>query len=236
MRTGLITASFALFLAAGADDRPADGWRSLPLVTEGKVDPAWVQVGYGHFAVEDGTLRTEPDEKGLGLLLYRKEKFGNCQVRVVYKAKDARSNSGVFVRIDDGILKKLDEKPTPAKREAGGKLTPDSLRGMQDASEKEVGPWYAVHHGYEVQICDVALGNRSRTGAVYSLAGSSALPDKPPTEWRVVTLTLDGHPVLGDAGRKRVAQVDPDGPEVPAPREWYRAKRGARRPGVGYLR
>src|SRR5688572_23551139 len=57
-----------------------DGWRTLPLVKDGKVDPAWVQVGYGGFAVHDGTMRTDCDEKGLGLLLYRKEKFGDCQI------------------------------------------------------------------------------------------------------------------------------------------------------------
>src|SRR6476619_6742182 len=48
---------------AGADDPPG-AWRPLPLVKDGKVDPAWVHVGYGGFAVEDGALRTECDEKG----------------------------------------------------------------------------------------------------------------------------------------------------------------------------
>src|SRR5262245_58868481 len=149
MRRVMLTATFALFLstgpgpAAGGDDRPADGWRALPLIKEGKVDPAWVQVGYGGFSGEDGGLRTERDEKGLGLLLYRKEKFGDCQVRVVYKCKDARSNSGVFVRIDDGILGKVNEKHAPASRDSRGQLTKESLQIFKDASEKELGPWYA---------------------------------------------------------------------------------------------
>jgi hypothetical protein len=43
------------------DTQPGQ-WRPLPLITDGKVDPAWVQIGYGGFAVEDGTLRTECDE------------------------------------------------------------------------------------------------------------------------------------------------------------------------------
>ena len=83
---------------AGGDDDPPDGWRPLPLIRDGKVDPAWAQVGWGGFVVEDGVLRTECDEKGLGLLLYRAETFGNCQIRVVYRSKDAKSNAGVFVR------------------------------------------------------------------------------------------------------------------------------------------
>lgn len=241
MRSGMITATIALFLstgsgpAAGGDDPPADGWRVLPLIKDGKVDPAWVQIGYGGFAVEDGTLRTECDEKGLGLLLYRKEKFGDCQIRVVYRSKDAKSNSGVFVRIDDGILKKIDEKHAPARRDASGKLTEDSLRVFQDASEKELGPWYAVHHGYEVQICDGAGGKRGRTGAVYSLAESAALPDKPPAEWRVMVITLKGGRVLVDIDGKRVTTFDPDGKDVPADRQWFEPKREPRRPAAGYL-
>src|SRR5262249_30094137 len=147
----------------------------LPLVKEGKVDPAWVQVGYGGFTVEDAALRTEGSEKGLGLLLYSKEKLGDCQVLGVFRSRDAKSNSGGFVGIDDGILKKLDEKHAPAKRNSSGKLTEESLKVFKEASDKEQGPWYAVHHGYEVQICDAAEVKRSRTGAVYSLAESIAL-------------------------------------------------------------
>src|SRR5262245_29063759 len=116
MRNCILMATLALLLASGprgvvgGNEEPADGWRSLPLIKAGKVDPSWVQVGYGGFAVEEGTLRTECDEKGLGLLLYRPEKFGNCQIRVVYRSKDAKSNSGVYVRIDEGILTRLDQK------------------------------------------------------------------------------------------------------------------------------
>jgi 3-keto-disaccharide hydrolase len=241
MRITITTATLALFLltgpgpAAGADEPPADGWKALPLIKEGKVDPAWVQVGYGGFAVEDGSLRTECDEKGLGLLLYRKEKFGDCQIRVVFKSKDAKSNSGVFVRIDDGILDKVNEKHAPAKRDSSGKLTKESLQIFKDASDKEQGPWYAVHHGYEVQICDGEDRKRSRTGAVYSLAESSALSDKPPAEWKVMVITLKGNLVLVDIDDKRVTTFDPDGKDVPADREWFEPKREPKRPTAGYL-
>ena len=45
-------------------------WRTLPLVTDGKVDPAWTHTGYGTFTVDGGALRTDCDARGLGLLVY----------------------------------------------------------------------------------------------------------------------------------------------------------------------
>jgi hypothetical protein len=217
------------------DDRPGGAWKALPLVKDGKVDPAWLQVGYGRFVVEDCALRTEPDEKGLGLLLYRPEKFGDCQLRVVYRAKDAKSNSGVYVRIDDGILKRMDEKHAAARRDEDGRLTAASLKVLQEASEKEVGPWYAVHHGYEVQICDAAEGKRSRTGAVYSLNESAALPDKKPAEWKEMVISLHGIEVLVDINGKRISAFDPNGKDVPGGRQRYEPKRESKRPAAGYI-
>jgi len=220
---------------AFAEEGPTDGWRTLPLIKDGKVDPGWVQVGYGGFAVEDGSLRTECDEKGLGLLLYPKEKFGHCEIRVVYRSKDAKSNAGVFIRIDSGILDKVNEKHAPARRDAAGRLTPESLQIFQDASEKEQGPWYAVHHGYEVQICDSAGSKRSRTGAVYSLAESTTVSNKHPTEWKTMIITLRGNQVLVDIDGTRVTSFDPDSKDVPSDRQWFEPKREAKRPTAGYL-
>jgi hydrogenase maturation factor len=216
-------------------DQPSNRWRTLPLIQDGKVHPDWVHIGYGGFAIDEGTLRTECSEKGLGLLVYRKEKFGNCQIRVVYRSKDAKSNAGVYVRIDDGILKKINDNHPPARRNADGSLSKDSLQVFMDASEKEQGPWFAVHHGYEVQICDGEKAKRSRTGAVYSLAESSSVSDKPPTEWKTVIITLKGNLVLVDIDGKRVTTFDASGKDVPAEREWYEPKRVPKRPTSGYL-
>src|SRR6266436_4338752 len=88
--------SFQVGRAAESKSEPA--WRPLPLITGGKVDPSWMHVGWGCFVVDEGALRTECDPKGLGLLVYQKERFGNCQLRVVFKTKEAKSNSGVYVR------------------------------------------------------------------------------------------------------------------------------------------
>src|SRR5438552_3335087 len=193
----LLTACTCVALSGCADEkRPVNssggvsGWRSVPLTKDGKIDPAWIQVGWGGFVVEDGMLKTAPDERGLGMLLYKKEKLGDCQVRVVFKPTKPQANSGVFVRLDDGILNHLDEKAFPAKRDPAGKLTEESMKGMQEASEKQLGPWYAVHHGYEIQIADGG-DPYHRTGAVYSLAKSAFDPSKHPAgEWRTMVITL----------------------------------------------
>ena len=100
MRSASILATLPMILwtgrcvIAGGDGVPPDEWRSLPLIKDGKVDPGWVQVGWGGFVVEDGSLRTECDKKGLGLLLYRKEKFGDCQIWVVYRSRTRNPTRG----------------------------------------------------------------------------------------------------------------------------------------------
>jgi hypothetical protein len=224
----------AAFAPAGAAEPTGASGRSLPLVQAGKVDPAWVQVGWGGFAAENGMLRTEPDEKGLGLLVYRPEKFGNCQIKIVFRAKDARSNSGVYVRIDDGILAKVADNHPPARRGADGKLTPESLKIFQDASERDLGAWYAVHHGYEVQICDTGDAYH-RTGAIYSLAKSSAPAAKSADAWRMMIITLRGERIDVELDGRRVTSFDPASKELPARKQWHEPRREPRRPPAGYL-
>jgi hypothetical protein len=241
MRTTMVaTASVfflfnAIVLIARSEDQQSAAWKTLPLIQDGKVHPDWVHIGYGGFTIDDGSLRTECSEKGLGLLVYRKEKFGDCQIRVIYRSKDSKSNAGVYVRIDDGILKKINENHAPARRDAQGALSKDSLKVFMDASEKELGPWYAVHHGYEVQICDAPSDKRSRTGAVYSLAGSTSLPDKPASEWKRMIITLDGNRILIDIDGQRVTTFDPASKDIPTEREWYQPKRDPKRPASGYI-
>lgn len=83
----------AFFLAICANfsqlQASESGWRALPLITAGHVDQNWCHGGWGEFSVDGDSLRTECDPKGLGLLAYRKERFGNCQLRVVFKSKEA---------------------------------------------------------------------------------------------------------------------------------------------------
>ena len=209
----------------GAKPEQQQGWRPLPLVTDGKVDSVWFHTGYGTFTVDDGALRTDCDERGLGLLVYGQEKFGDCQIRVVYRGKDPRSNSGVYVRIDDGILKTRGQEVPPARRE-DGRLTDAGLRAMQEASEGELGPWYAVHHGFEVQIADEG-DEMHRTGAVYSLARAEASPAREPGGWRTMVITLKGERVGVQLDGKLVTSFDAAAKDLP--------KREHRRPTKGYI-
>src|SRR5512132_2140898 len=95
--------------AAGLSSAPAE-WEILPLVVDGKIDAAWKQVDWGGFVVDQGAVRTQPDARGMGLLVYTRAKFGDCQIRVVYRSEKPHSNAGVFIRMDDGILSRLGEK------------------------------------------------------------------------------------------------------------------------------
>src|SRR6185295_7348676 len=115
----------------GAESATEPAWRAVPLVADGKVDPNWVHVGWGSFVVDDGALRTESDPKGLGLLVYKKERLGNCQIRVVFKTKDAKSNSGVYVRIADGVLEQVKQPGAAFERDAAGKPSKESMEKMQ---------------------------------------------------------------------------------------------------------
>lgn len=237
---GLAAASLLLASCSNANRNPNDGaakasWRSLPLVTDGKVDPAWTHTGYGVFTVDGGALRTDCDARGLGLLVYTKEKLGDCQIRVVYRGKDPKANSGVYIRIDDGILRAVDDQVPPAARKRDGKLTDDGLKAMQSASEKDLGPWYAVHHGYEVQIQDAA-DEFHRTGAIYSLTKADTAPAlKDDAASRTMLITLQGETVSVDVDGKRVSHFDATAGNVPERKEWYEPKREPRRPAKGYI-
>ena len=193
LRTAVLLLAMAILVAVAVaaeqqaipapGDKPADrreaDWRTIPLLHAGAADKAWTLVGYGNFAVDGDSLRTEPDERGMGLLVYTKEKFGDCRLRVVYKTKDAKSNAGVFVGIDDQILTRLDSKAAPAKRDKDGKLPKAEIAKFQKASEKGLGAWWPVHHAYEIQICDTGDAYH-RTGAVYSLAKAAVAPPADP--------------------------------------------------------
>ncbi|MBA3311740.1 MAG: DUF1080 domain-containing protein [Planctomycetaceae bacterium] len=207
-------------------------WRSIPLVENGKVADEWKFIGYGDFAVVDGAIKTEPDARGLGLLVYAKEKFGDCRIKVVYRSEGPRSNSGVYVRIDDGVLDAA--KPAPAERTPDGKLTAKGEANLKEASEKEQGPWYAVHHGFEVQIVDTADAFH-RTGSVYSLAGAEPAPQSSEGSWRTMIITLKGDAIAVAIDGKAVSEFDGDLAAARERKIWHEPKREPKRPRSGYL-
>lgn len=231
---GLAT-SLTLLLASPANAAENDsGWRNLPLITNGKVDPAWGHTGFGSFTVDNGALRTDCDPRGLGLLVYKKEPLGNCQIRVVFRTKDRRSNAGVYVRIADGILDQIGKTGAAFKRNAEGEPTPETLEIVKAAAEREEGPWFAVHRGYEVQIADGG-DEWHRTGAIYSLAPSSRSSTKRPDEWKTMVITLDGERIQVDLDGQRITNFDPTSPNLPPRRQWHEPKREPKRPVAGYI-
>jgi hypothetical protein len=84
-----------MFLTLGAWSGKgfAEDWKPL---FNGKDLSGWEHVGPGRFVVTDGVLKTEG---GMGMLWYTRQKFGNCQIRVVWKVATESSNGGIFIRI-----------------------------------------------------------------------------------------------------------------------------------------
>jgi 3-keto-disaccharide hydrolase len=84
--------AFVCLLVSATGGFAAGNWRPL---FNGKDMAGWEHIGPGSFTVENGMLVSHG---GMGLLWYTKERFGNCVLRVVYKA-DPKANSGVFIQI-----------------------------------------------------------------------------------------------------------------------------------------
>ena len=228
MWLGALAAGLLSFQMNAADD----GWRELPLIKNGKVAPEWVMIGYGEMAVDNGALRTEPDPKGLGLLVYGKERLGNCQIRVVFKAKDERANDGIYVRIADGVLDLVKTPGAPFDRGANGEPSAASMEKVKASAEKEEGAWFGVHRGYEVQIA--GGGDRfHRTGSIYSLAPSDAEPR--PGEWQTMIITLDGTKITAELDGKPAAKLDTASRNLPPRKQWHEPKREPKRPEAGYI-
>ena len=65
----MITLLWISLVAVSNVKQPEHPWRTLPLITNGKVDASWAQIGYGSMVIDDNSLRTECDAKGMGLFL-----------------------------------------------------------------------------------------------------------------------------------------------------------------------
>jgi hypothetical protein len=92
--SAVLLASFLTFVGCQhAKPVASNEWRTLLDATHTN---GWKMVGPGEFKWENGDLVTYG---GMGLLYYERERFGNCQIRVVFKLTDTNDNSGVFIRI-----------------------------------------------------------------------------------------------------------------------------------------
>jgi hypothetical protein len=230
----LAAVACSLFSVRAADSKLNSGWRTIPLVKNGKVSSDWVHIGYGGFSTEGDAIRTDCDPRGLGLLVYKKERLGNCQVRVVFKVKDKNSNSGVYVRLRDSILAQAGKPGDAFDRDANNKISDESMKKVQAAAEREEGAWHAVHNGYEVQIAGGG-DELHRTGAIYSLAPSKGVSAKQPGEWQTMVITLDGTRISVELDGQSVSSLDTASKDLPPRKQWHEPKREPKRPEVGYI-
>jgi hypothetical protein len=99
-------------------------------------------------------------------------------------------------------------------------------------AERPPDPWFAVHHGYEVQI--LATGDEwHRSGCIYSMSRATARAQRPPGEWNVMDVALRGPLVRVTLNGVLVTTFDPAGP-VPPRAQDYEPERGPR-PEHGYI-
>jgi hypothetical protein len=93
-------------------------------------------------------------------------------------------------------------------------------------------PWYAVHHGHEVQI--LATGDDwHATGCIYSMTAVTARPEKPPGEWNEMDIILRGEHVEILINGVSVTTFK-TGQSVPPRTKPYEPERGPR-PARGYI-
>ena len=83
--------------------------------------------------------------------------------------------------------------------------------------------------------CGELTDSFHRTGAIYSLAPSSDVSNKPPGEWKTMLITLAGDRIVVSLDGKRITSFDPDSPDVPPQKQWYEPKREPKRPAAGYI-
>ncbi len=93
-------------------------------------------------------------------------------------------------------------------------------------------PWFAVHHGYEVQI-EEAGDDYHRTGVIYSMTRALAKAPPGPDGWNTMEITLRGQRTVVHVNGVLVTDFDSSQP-VPERKMWYEPERGPR-PESGYI-
>lgn len=76
-------------------------------------------------------------------------------------------------------------------------------------AEKPKDEWYAVHHGFEVQVMDQGTEGRS-TGSIYTFAKAAVKPAKS-GEWNTLEITLKGNRITTAINGVPVADFDSSG-------------------------
>jgi hypothetical protein len=99
-------------------------------------------------------------------------------------------------------------------------------------ADKPKDEWYAVHHGYEIQIND-GDDPYHRTGAVYSMSKAQAEPGKI-GEWNTMEIALKGQRIIVTLNGVKVQDFDPSTATIPERKKDYEPERGPR-PEKGYF-
>ncbi len=92
--------------------------------------------------------------------------------------------------------------------------------------------WYAVHHGYEVQIEN--NGDRwHRTGCLYSISEAKNVVHARVNEWNEMIITLDGPRTLVEVNGRLVTDYTEGDPTPPKTKDYEPERR--QRPNSGYI-
>jgi len=168
MRT-LILVTLSAALAWGAE------WQQL---FNGQDLAGWRMAGPGRFVVQGGLMKTEG---GMGLLYYAGEKFGNATIRVVYKVTDARSNSGVFIRLPEpppdawyGVHNGYEVQIDAAGDEWHTTGALYSLTKVAKRPQKPAGEWNTMDILLQGQTTTVILNGET----INQFAGNQPVPER----------------------------------------------------------
>lgn len=100
-------------------------------------------------------------------------------------------------------------------------------------ADKPADEWFAVHHGYEIQIQDDS-DFFHRTGAVYSMWPSKHAASEPPGEWNDMDIALSGQKIQVTLNGQFITDFDPAKDIPPKRQHEWEPERG-RRPLAGYI-
>ena len=93
-------------------------------------------------------------------------------------------------------------------------------------------PWYAVNHGYEVQI-DNRGDEWSRTGCLYSTSKAKERVNARVNEWNTMVITLEGKRTQVEINGTLITDYT-EGDPVPRKTKDHEPNRGPR-PNLGYI-
>jgi hypothetical protein len=99
--------------------------------------------------------------------------------------------------------------------------------------EKPADAWYAVNHGYEIQIEDKEDAYH-RTGVIYSMVTAKEGASKGAGQWNTMEITLKGQQIVVTLNGIEITRFDSNDPKIPPKQKWFEPDRGPR-PESGYI-